>query len=163
MSDINIQTDMDSLTLSLHLEPISVRFKSKANDVTMVINDRVSDFDFFLKKYKLCNTFCRSNQIMLSRRPLPATLGLILMHVIGSGTTYQRDNSQLNWEVFFVSNKRCSTGFKFRHCLWRRKLSEDLHKIRVANCSLCAFLFCHRNSFGWCKKQNKTHNCTKLT
>lgn len=47
MSDINIQTDMDSLTLSLHLEPISVRFKSKANDVTMVINDRVSDFDFF--------------------------------------------------------------------------------------------------------------------
>lgn len=35
-----------------------------------------------------------------------------------------------------------------QHCLCRRKLSEDLCKIRVANCSLWAFLLCHRNSFG---------------
>ena len=35
-----------------------------------------------------------------------------------------------------------------RHCWWRRKLSVDLCEIRVANCSLCTFLFCHRNSMG---------------
>lgn len=34
------------------------------------------------------------------------------------------------------------------HCLWRRKLSVDLREIRVANCSLCAFLFCYGNSLG---------------
>lgn len=41
-----------------------------------------------------------------------------------------------------------STHLLLRHCLWRRKLSENLHQIRVANCSLSVFLFATGILFG---------------
>lgn len=40
---------------------------------------------------------------------------------------------------------------------------EDQHKIRDANCSLCGFLFCQRNSFGGCEKAQNNSNLTQLT